>query len=113
MLHQLAQKHDAIALNLIIDNDAAKPAVLQVPSGGRLARVPIDRSTNESPYEEHVVQDEALFASLPERLALFVQAWNFKPMLGDYWSEVQKQAKRTNLMGERFAAARRTYERRS
>lgn len=109
-LHQLAQRHAAMAINLIIDTDAAKPALLHAPSEGRLVRVPFDRSTAEVPYEERKVEDEATFARLPQQMAPIMSKWGFEPMLASFWSEVIQQADRTPLLGERFAAARRALE---
>ncbi len=112
VLHHLARKHGAVALNLVVDTDTAKPAILQVPAEGRLMRVPYDRSSVETPYEERPVEDEELFASFAERLTAMTSTWGFEPMVASFWREVLKQAVRTRNLGERFAAARRTLERR-
>jgi hypothetical protein len=42
----------------------------------------------------------------------FAKNWGFEPVLADFWRDVLKQVPRTPLIGERFAAARRTLERR-
>lgn len=111
-LNHLARAHCALPLNLIIDTDAAKPAVLHAPCDGRIARVPFDRTTGDTAYEERTVVDEAMFAGLPERMAPIMANYGFKPMLPAFWAEAVQQAKRTPLLGERFAAARRHVERR-
>ena len=111
-LHQLACQHGAMSLNLVVDTDTAKPALLHAPSQGRMVRVPFDRSTSEMPYEERTVAEEAMFAELPRRMAPIVARWNFEPLLASFWRDVMVQAERTPLLGERFAAARRTVERR-
>jgi len=73
-LHELARRTGATPLNLIVDNDLAKTTALRVPvlSGDparvRLVSVPFDHWAGEVPYEERVVHDETLFASLPERV---------------------------------------------
>jgi hypothetical protein len=111
-LHQLARKHDAMAINLVVDTDAAKPALLHAPADGRLARVPYDRSSLETPYEERTVAEESTFADLPRQMATITSGWNFEPLLPVFWHEVMQQAGRTPLLGERFAGARRALERR-
>jgi hypothetical protein len=111
-LHRLAQVRGAMSLNLVIDTDAAKPALLYAPAEGRLARVAFDRSTGETPYEERIVAEESTFAELPRRMAPIIADYGFEPMLPAFWGEVMQQAKRTPLLGERFAAARRAVERR-
>jgi hypothetical protein len=109
---QLAEQHGAMSLNLVVDTDTVKPAILHAPSEGRIARIPFDRSTSEMPYEERIVEEEAMFAELPARMSPIVAHWNFEAILAAFWAEVMKQAERTPLMGERFAGARRAMERR-
>jgi hypothetical protein len=70
--------------------------------------VPFDRAGPETPYEDRRVQDEGLFASLPGRVTT---DWGFRPLLLEFWQVIQKKAEYTPLLGERFAAARRTIER--
>jgi hypothetical protein len=111
-LHQLARKHGAFPINLVVDTDAAKPALLHAPANGRIARVAYDRTTADMPYEERVVIEEATFADLPRQMASITKDWGFEPMLPMFWAEVMRQASRTRLLGERFAAARRAIERR-
>jgi hypothetical protein len=111
VLHQLAHQHSAVALNLVVDTDLAKPALIHVPTKGHLASVPFDRSSLEKPYEERPVEQEPTFADFPNRVSAMTTEWNFTPMLPSFWQEVMKQKQRTPLLGERFAAARRTVER--
>jgi hypothetical protein len=110
-LRGLARKHDAFSLNLVVDNDIAKSSVLRLPAGEHFVNLPFDVWKGEMPYEERPVLDEALFASLPERARPHTGDWPFAPMLPAFWAEVLRQAGRTRLLGERFAAARRTFER--
>jgi hypothetical protein len=111
-LKALALCHNAVAMNLVVDTDSAKPALLHLPDGGRLARIPFDSSNMELPYEERRVQDETLFADLPRRVEPITARWNFAPMFPEFWREVMCQAGRTPLLGERIAGARRCMERR-
>ncbi len=111
-LHGLGRRHAAFALNLVVDNDAARAPILHVPAGTHVASLPFDRWQAESPYEERRVLDEELFASLPARLAPHTKHWPFAPLLPDYWLEVMQQASATPLLGERLVRARRALERR-
>jgi hypothetical protein len=125
-LHGLARRHGVTPVNLVVDNDAARATGLHVPAasppldaaaqrihpGVRLALVPFDHGTAEEPYEERVVRDEAAFAAFPRRVAEMCPGWTFRPLLADFWAECGRQAERTPLLGERFAAARRAFERR-
>jgi hypothetical protein len=123
----LARRHRATPLGLIIDSDAPKSMTLRIPrwhgreepvadsqdeSRPRLVQVPFDYWHGEIPYEERPVQDEALFATFPQRARLLTQDWSFEPLLPAFWEEAMIQGRRTPLVGERMAAARRTFERR-
>ncbi len=117
-LHGLARRHGLVPVNLVVDNDTAKSTVLRFPgltgSGQdrpHMAFLPYDYGTEQVPYEERTVHDEALFASFADRASEVTRDWGFVPVLGDFWSEVLSQAERRSLLGERFAAARRAWER--
>jgi hypothetical protein len=118
-LHQIAQENEATPINLVVDNDTAKSTSLRIPvlktqdtPWPHVASVPFDHWSGEVPYEERSVQDEEIFAALPTQVAPLVENWGFVPILPDYWGEARRQAQRTPLLGERLAAARRTFERR-
>lgn len=40
-----------------------------------------------------------------------MEGWNFEPLLTRVWSEVERSASRNSIIGECFAAARRSLER--
>ena len=109
----LAGTIGAVPFNLVVDNDAVKSTVLHWPAAdGRApyrASEPFDSPPAGEPYEERLVQDEALFASLPQRVRT---NWPFRPLLGEFWGEAMRVAPRTRLLGDRLAAARRAIERR-
>lgn len=126
-LNGLANAHGAIPLNLIVDSDAAKTLVMRVPvcqSEGsnphlnrndpnqiKMVTVPIDRWTHEVPYEELRVADEAIFAGVEGEVTSILGAWGFDSMFRPFWQEVLRQSTRTKVLGDRLAAARRTFER--
>lgn len=118
----LARRGHAWALNLVIDNDTVKSLSLPVPGvpvplpddpGPRPRRrsVPFDAGPPGQPYEEHTVRDEALFASLPDRVPVLHAPSAPPPILASFWDDVRRASRRTPLLGERFAAARRNWER--
>ena len=73
--------------------------------------VPFDRWNGETPYEERTIADLELFASFAARAGELLRGWHYEPMLPAFWVEVLRQAERTSILGECFAAARRTVER--
>jgi hypothetical protein len=111
-LNGLARRHGLTPVNLVVDNDTVKHVAIQVPevadSRPRVIALPFDRWMREIPYEERTVLDENLFGQVAEH----VPRWDFVPLLHDFWPDVCNQARRTQLLGERFAAARRAWERR-
>src|SRR5439155_1686806 len=110
-LQSLAQRHDAIPLNLVVDNDAVKATALRVPHETQQVKVPFDAWQSDAPCEDRAVQDEELFATLAERVEPLVKDWPFRPLLFGWWPEVLNQRQRTPLLGERLAAGRRSLER--
>jgi hypothetical protein len=124
-VNRLARQHGAAAINLIIDTDSAKTPSLTLPgweSGQpipacppddiRQVSIPYDRWTKDVPYEDRPVLDEELFTGLPAAVAPYLRGWNYAPLLDEFWDEARRQTQQTRLLGERLAAARRTFERR-
>jgi hypothetical protein len=116
-LNGLARRHGLVPLNLIADNDAAKSTSLRFPVPGdpdtvHLQSIPFDRFDGRAPYEDRRVQDESLFRTFVERTERIWRHWGFTPMLPEVWADVLHQYKRTPLLGECLAAARRAWERR-
>jgi hypothetical protein len=118
-LNGLARLHGLTPLNLVVDNDTVKATTLRIPSPAAVqsARphalaIPFDHWTGEIPYEERIVQDSALFRGFGDQAAELLRPWGYQSMLEAFWAEVKVQYKRTALLGECLAAARRTFERR-
>jgi hypothetical protein len=116
----LARRHGGGAVNLIVDNDAARSASLTVPQvhlplppidefRPHTEPVPFDRIPLGIPHEEWLVRDEDLFSTLPERAR---RAWGFVPFLDVFWAEARRRAAQTPLMASRLTGARRAFERR-
>lgn len=118
-LGQLARASEAISLNLVVDNDTVKATSMKLPdvpareeqSWPHVVQVPYDSWAGEIPFEEKQVEDEELFQSFEARARTHMRHWGFEPFLKTFWAEVSRQAERTRNLGERFAAARRHFER--
>jgi hypothetical protein len=117
-LTDLASATGGVPVNLVVDNDTVKSTALHFPVLREplppirdfqpyRASEPFDERGAEEPYEERAVQDEALFASLPERVR---GGWHFTPLLAEFWAEALRAGRRTRLLGERFVAARHALE---
>jgi hypothetical protein len=115
----MARRHGATALNLVVDNDTVKSTSLRIPSPAtavvawpHAVAAAFDRWTGEIPYEQRPVLDGDEFAGFAEQVGRVLAGWNYKPLLATFWPEVLRQSQRTPLLGERFASARRAFERR-
>jgi hypothetical protein len=118
-LNGLARRHGLTPINLVIDNDNVKTTAVRLPAPASVesqhphaVSEPIDRWTGEKPWEERPITDRALFAGFADRATDILRGWHYAPMLPAYWSEVQREADGTSLLGECLAGARRTFERR-
>ena len=118
-LNGLARRHGLTPVNLIVDNDTVKSTALRLPAPAAVGSAhphavaePFDHWTGEMPWEERAVADPVLFAGFADRAAAVLRDWGYAPMLPGFWAEVRREAEQAPLLGECFAAARRTYERR-
>jgi hypothetical protein len=118
-LNGLARQHNAAAVNLIVDNDTVKTTSLHFPVTREpappishfqpyRATEPFDSPATGEPYEERLVRDEQLFASLPTRVALGAR---FTPLLQEFWRQAMRDVRLTRHLGERLAIGRRLMER--
>jgi hypothetical protein len=107
----MARALQATSLNLVIDNDTVKTTALIAPDPPHLRRLPFDRWTGETPYEERTIADRTAFADFAERAGAWLRAWPYEPLLPAFWAEAMRQSERTANLGECFAAARRRFER--
>jgi hypothetical protein len=118
-LNGLGRRHGVTPLNLVVDNDTVKTTALRLPAPpgeahpwAHTVTLPFDRWSVEIPYEERTVQDARLFDDFADRAAAVLRGWGYQPMLPAFWQEVRRAAGQSPLLGERFAAARRAFERR-
>ncbi len=118
-LNGLARRHRLTALNLVVDNDTVKATALRLPHAASpehpwpyAVTVPFDRWTSEVPYEERTIAERSLFHHFPDEALAVLRPLGLEPLLPAFWEEVLRQAERTPLLGNCFARARRTFERR-
>jgi hypothetical protein len=118
-LNGLARRHGLTPINLLVDNDTVKTTALRIPAPAAVESghphavlEPFDRWSSEVPWEERPVIDPDLFAGFGDRATALLRPWGYGAMLPAFWAEVRREVERTLLVGERFAAARRTFEQR-
>ncbi len=110
----IAQAHQGIALNLIVDNDIPKATAIQVPGrserGVRSLRVEFDRWGADAPFEDSPVLDEEQFASFADRVRAIAGDLLREPLLDQFWPQVLARRQDASTHGLRFALARREIE---
>ncbi|QDU63246.1 hypothetical protein Pan216_41240 [Planctomycetes bacterium Pan216] len=112
---RLAQRLEGCSLNVLIDTDLLSSTVVPIPTGTvgatLLSFTPFDASGPEVPYEERTVLDEKTFSRFGETVAKQLGSLVEKPLIQEFWRRVVHHGKRTDRIGERFAAGRRDLER--
>ena len=111
LLGQLAQKHSATAINLIIDNDLCGEKVVRVPQGSIqnpvVSAVAYDSSEENLPFEESTISDESLFSSFGQRASTTIWA-ELQNNVSEFWNLVLQANSRNH--GLKFAQARHLLE---
>ena len=128
-LNGIARQHNLTPLNLIVDNDTAKTTSMRLaaigevearngivaplrPEDVHLLSLPYDHFEGEVPFEERLIVDSELFRSVVDRALPAMRNWGFAPILPEFWTEMQRQRRRTPILGEIVSATRRSWERR-
>jgi hypothetical protein len=114
VLHRLAQRHDAVAVNLVIDSDTIKTSSLRVPGGTpakpRAAAVLFDTPSAEIPFQARAIQDLELFGSFGRRAAERMAPLVSNPMVREFWPLAVDCARRTGNLGQSLSQARHRWE---
>ena len=114
VLSQLAKKHQAVGINLIIDNDRVQNPAINVPVGSlekpRVTRIAMDREQQACPFEERECQDLALFNSFATRVATAVSPFESDPLILRLWPHAMTALSETPKLGQSIARARHQFE---
>jgi hypothetical protein len=110
----LAKKTGSWAVNLVIDGDTIKSPSIRVPTGSleepRAESVPFDAATDEIPWEERGVVDQALFESFGRRAAETIRPFVAEPLLERVWPQIVDLTRRTGRIGLGIAQTRHVLE---
>jgi hypothetical protein len=113
-LGRLAEKHHAIAINLIVDSDAISGTSLRAPGGSAenptAAQVAFDRPDPAVPYEERRIVDRALFDSFGLRVREQMEQLISHPLMENFWPLAIGQSHETDRLGACLARARHLIE---
>lgn len=115
-LDDLAKRHGAIAVNLVVDSDTMKSHTVRVPGGTaarpRATAIPLDEPGPVVPFEERRVLDRTLFSAFGERAADQIASLVADPLVRDYWTRAVARLGPTGNLGECLAQSRHQVERR-
>ncbi len=115
-LDDLAKRHGAIAVNLVVDSDTVRSHAVRVPGGTaanpQSTAIPLDGPGPVVPFEERRVLDRTLFSSFGERAADQIASLVADPLVRDYWPRAVARLGWTGNLGACLAQSRHQVERR-
>ena len=115
-LHQIAKQRDAIAVNLVVDNDVSSGSSLRIPtidSQTGLAAyrsVSFDTAGGGIPYEQRSIRDRVLFDAFPNKVRSLVSPLVSDPCVDRLWHHARSALDRCGFAGCAFAQARHGLE---
>lgn len=114
VLGRLAQRHEGIALQLVIDSDLCRSAAIRVPTGlldaPRSEAVAYDTQLADVPYEERRVDDLSLAASFAARVETAMKPFIAAPLVTKVWPHVMESLHREGNLGRALARGRHQME---
>lgn len=116
VLGEVARRHGAVAVNLIVDSDTMKTSSIRVPTGDRnrptVEAVLFDRPAAAMPFEERLILDPEVFAGFGERVANVIAAFVEDPFVKEFWPAAVKRGQITGRPALALAQARHIWEER-
>ena len=92
VLSELANRTNAIAINLVVDSDLSENQAIRCPDLNatpiRTQSVAIDKPAAVIPFEQRLVQDSSFFFELPNRIAKVLTLANETSIAKRLWPEV-------------------------
>ncbi|EMI18268.1 hypothetical protein RMSM_04829 [Rhodopirellula maiorica SM1] len=115
-LSHLAKQHQALAINLVIDNDAASGSSIRVPTIDRdtgayvYSTVRYDRFGGGVPYEQTVISDRERFNQFDDDVRKTVMPIVSDPLVNRLWVHARSAVERCGIAGCALAQARHALE---
>ena len=115
-LSALGQKHNAVAINLVVDNDICGVGGVRVPlvedGGARFKILPTDQPGDNLPFEERQIEDLTYFKDFPSRATDAIKPFVSQPIVNELWPLVMQHAKSesSESMGAAFSKGRHQLE---
>ncbi len=113
-LGDLARRHGAVAVNLLIDSDTVKHTSLPVPGGSvsqpQTEGIPFDVPEPCVAYESRRIVDRDLFSSFGRRVKEQIAPLVADPLIEKFWPLAQQRMQQTENLGACLAQARHRLE---
>ncbi len=115
-LSRLAETHQAVAVNLVVDNDVASGSSIRVPTiepvSGEAAYETIryDSAGGGVPYEQTTITDREMFDSFDRRVKTAVEPLVGEPCITPLWKHARNAIERCGVAGCALAQARHGLE---
>ena len=113
-LSELAQRHRAVAVNLLIDSDTMKGNSVRVPGGTvetpEIAAIPMDAAGPPVPHEQRRIIDRDVFAAFGRRVFKRIAPLVADPLVVEFWPLVVDRSRQTDNLGECLAQSRHQLE---
>lgn len=113
-LGELARRHGALGINLLVDSDTIKSTSLRTPRGTArepsVESIPFDAASAAIPYEERRIIDRGLFAQFGGRVTQRLRPLVPEPLIQQYWPMVVARSLETDNLGACLAQARHQLE---
>ena len=115
-LSDFARSQDALAINVVVDNDVASGASIRVPkidqATGRLRResVPFDQAGGGVPFEETSIQDYKQFDTFDQRVIRQLGGLTEDACVTELWTHARKAYQRCSVVSCVMAQSRHALE---
>jgi len=114
VLDYLGDRHQAVAINLLIDSDVVKSTAIGVPGGSpqhpTVQLVSYDKAGLGVPHEERPVLDPSTFAGFGENAAQTIRPLAGDPVLGELWPAAIERLQAGQNLGACLAQSRHMLE---
>jgi hypothetical protein len=112
LLDRLAKRFDALAINLIVDNDVNSSVGIYMPGGSnenpRRRWIPLDRKQSAIPYEHRPIFDQDFFQSFPDRVEFHARQLGLATSTSHLWTKINRFIRPGHdvMLGEVISAGR-------
>ena len=110
----LAQRHQAIGIHLLVDNDVTAGPAIRVPQRAAETAhrvvVPLDSAGLQTPFEQWEIRNRDRFRAAGREIEQLIAPITPHPIIRDLWPDALQAAERTANLGQAVSQARHRLE---